>query len=236
MGGRPAHNSSGGNGDSSSSSRISSGLRSPPPQHKSYNTLAPPQTARAASEEQRQAERSSLLRRLSSGSNSSLLQLRRSADDDFYPPLASPYTPAADYKTMAMEMAYLTPRRKPPSSVRLAGSPSRHRGLFSGAGSEGAPYPPQHSPVFPPAITSGVLVSPPSDIDAPEQLGGGFFRAGSTTGEHDTLLLEGSRRGSSSGNPGVLTLALFAASILFLFADQNLLAPNLTVRALMRRT
>ena len=30
--------------------------------------------------------------------------------------------------------------------------------------------------------------------------------------------------------PTTLTLALFAASILFLFADQNLLAPNLTVR------
>lgn len=186
-----------------------------PQQPKNYNTLAPPLTARSASEQQRQADRAGLLRRLSSGSNS--LHRHRSADDH---PLLSPYTPVADYKTMAMEMAYLTPRRKVPS-VRTTGSP--HFRLFSGAGAGAS------SPVFPPAVTSlgQAAADSPAQPRAPQQPG--FFRAGSM-GEQENLLGGSPAAGGAAGSPGVLTLALFAASILFLFADQNLLAPNLTVR------
>ncbi len=118
-------------------------------------------------------------------------------------PLLSPFTPA-DYKTMAMEMAYLTPRRKVPS-VRLS----------SGAGGPegGAPLPSQ------------------------------FFRSdsrGSQNGnsEHETLVSGPPRpaivrrqSSATAASPSKLTLILFAASILFLFADQNLLAPNLTAVA-----
>ena len=215
-------------------------------QLKNYNTLAPPLTARSSSEQQRQSERASLLRRLSSGSGTSggLLSRHRSADD--HPLLHSPYTPVADYKTLAMEMAYLTPRRKIPS-VRLTGSPA-YRGLFSGAGgaadSHHHHHPLQPSPVFPHVTSSpsvaaaarageeeaaplhpGAAASPATE--APQQPG--FFRAGSADSVAASLRSPG-MIGANDG-PGVLTLALFAASILFLFADQNLLAPNLTAVA-----
>lgn len=222
-----------------------------PQQLKSYNTLAPPLTARSSSEQQRQSERASLLRRLSSGSGTSgggLLSRHRSADD--HPLLHSPYTPVADYKTLAMEMAYLTPRRKIPS-VRLTGSPA-YRGLFSGAGGAADSHhhhhhhPLQPSPVFPHATSSpsvasaaragaeeaaplhpGAAASPATATGAPQQPG--FFRAGSADSVAASLRSPG-MIGAKDG-PGVLTLALFAASILFLFADQNLLAPNLTAVA-----
>ncbi len=207
------------------------------PQHRNYNTLllAPPLTARTASEQQRQTERAGLLRRLSSGSNSSYssssFHRHRSADGaDQLALLQSPYV--ADYKTMAMEMAYLTPRRKA-SSVRLPGGSPQYRGLFSGAGGAS------------PAMASGlggsgaaaaspVGGSPATTVAAqsPEQRG--FFRLGAGSAGDDHLAAAAAATRSPAEqqryNPGVLTLALFAASILFLFADQNLLAPNLTVR------
>jgi len=210
------------------------------PQHRNYNTLllAPPLTARTASEQQRKTERAGLLRRLSSGSNSSYssssFHRHRSADGADQPALLrSPYV--ADYKTMAMEMAYLTPRRKA-SSVRLPGGSSQYPGLFSGAGGAS------------PAMASGLggsgaaAASPVGGslattvaAQSPEQRG--FFRLGAGSAGDDHLAAAAAAAAATRSpaeqqryNPGVLTLALFAASILFLFADQNLLAPNLTVR------
>ena len=149
--------------------------------------------------------------------------------DDSDLPLRSPFTPA-DYKTMAMEMAYLTPRRKGPSSTRSLGS-------ASGGGGGGL------APSFFRANSQGSTTS---------------TKGTGVTHEHATLLAAGNdgtvpprmmivRRQSSStrtfatsssmsssdsaASPSKLTLILFAASILFLFADQNLLAPNLTAVA-----
>lgn len=209
-------------------------------QHKSYNTLAPPLTERSSSEQQRQSERTSLLRRLSSesGTSGSLLNRHRSTDD--HPLLHSPYTPVADYKTLAMEMAYLTPRRKIPS-VRLAGSPA-YRGLYSGAGGNAdSHHLLQPSPIFPHATLSpsaaaarvgeeeAAMLHPAAAASATAPQQPGFFRAGSADSVAASLRSPG-MIGAKDG-PGVLTLALFAASILFLFADQNLLAPNLTAVA-----
>lgn len=108
---------------------------------------------------------------------------RKSSADDIIdsgtnsPAILSPY----DYKTIAMEMAYLTPRRKV-SSVRLlssgAGSP-RHRphALMSGSSSTS------------PASDAPPLESQPyQQLQQPPQQPQQFFRAESL-GEQDNLLM-----------------------------------------------
>ena len=190
---------------------------------KTYNTIPPPSSS--GSEERRPATAST-----SAKSHLHLFHISAAETDDSDLPLRSPYTPA-DYKTLAMEMAYLTPRRKGVLSVRSLGSgygggggvlgPSLSRMDSQGSTTStmGTGGTQEQETLL--AVESNGTVSPRPTI---------VCRQSSST---RTFAISSSMSSSadSAASPGKLSLILFTASILFLFADQNLLAPNLTAVA-----
>lgn len=143
-------------------------------------------------------------------------------------PLPSPFTPA-DYKSMAMEMAYLTPRRKGPASDRRLGLSVSGGGVDPSLSFQPEPRTSDASPSYTvdheersllaegtePSALQTQVVRRRSPSSRPSSFSSSFATTSSET----------------AAAPSKLTLLLFAASILFLFADQNLLAPNLTAVA-----
>lgn len=189
---------------------------------KTYNTL--PLPFPSGSEERRPTTAPT-----SAKSHPHLFQTLPAETDDSDLPIRSPYTPV-DYKILAMEMAYLTPRRKGIFSVRSMGSAyggsgglgpsfSRMDSQGSTRSTMGASGTQEQDMLL--AIENNGTVSPrPMIVHRQNSSTRTFATSSSMSSSADT-----------AASPGKLSLILFAASILFLFADQNLLAPNLTAVA-----